>query len=218
MTGRSDFRMLSLNLYAQHGDWPRRRAALRSSLHALKPDLVALQEVVTRNGYDEARDVLGPEYHIVHQERGLVGDGHHHGASIASRWPIRASHEVDLHLTPRTADYSCAAVIADVEGPPQIGRLLLVSHGNYLPWWAERERELQAVAVVRRLQELVADEPAHVVVGGDMNAEPTASSMQFWTGRRSLEGTSTAYRDCWESVHGEAPGVTLDPREPSDSL
>ena len=122
--------------------------------------------------------------------------------------------EVDLHLTTRTADYSCGTVIADVVAPPPIGRLLVVSHGNYWPWWAERERELQAVAVVRRLEELVADEPAHVVVGGDMNAEPSASSMQFWTGRRSLEGVSTAYRDCWESIHGAAGGVTVDPANP----
>jgi hypothetical protein len=30
-----------------------------------------------------------PAYEVVHQERGLVGHGSHHGASIASRWPIR---------------------------------------------------------------------------------------------------------------------------------
>ena len=71
---------------------------------------------------------------------------------------------------------------------------------------AEAERELQALAVARRIQELVAEEPVHVVVGGDFNAEPTGSSVQFWTGRQSLDGTSTAYRDCWESVHGDDPG------------
>jgi hypothetical protein len=38
---------------------------------------------------------------------GLLGDGRHHGASVASRWPILAVHEVDLHLTPRTGNYSC---------------------------------------------------------------------------------------------------------------
>jgi endonuclease/exonuclease/phosphatase family metal-dependent hydrolase len=86
---RGGLRVLSLNLYAQHGDWPRRRTALRSGLQALQPDVVALQEAATRNGYDDACDVFGPAYEVVHQGRGLVGDGSHHGASIASRWPIR---------------------------------------------------------------------------------------------------------------------------------
>jgi endonuclease/exonuclease/phosphatase family metal-dependent hydrolase len=50
-----------------------------------------------------------------------------------------------------------------------------------------------------------------VVVGGDFNADPAASSVRFWTGRTSLDGTSTAYRDCWESVRGDQPGWTIDP-------
>jgi endonuclease/exonuclease/phosphatase family metal-dependent hydrolase len=131
---------------------------------------------------------------------------------VASRWPIRAVHEVDLHLTDRTRDYSCGTVIAGVDSP--VGRLLVGSHGNSWAWWAERERELQAVAVVRAVEELLTEQPAHVVLGGDFNAEPQASSMRFLTGRASLEGMSTAYRDAWESVHGDAPGHTLDPRNP----
>ena len=41
---RSGLRALSLNLYAQHGNWPRRQSPLRSGLQALQPDVVALQE------------------------------------------------------------------------------------------------------------------------------------------------------------------------------
>ena len=207
-------RALTLNLFAQHGNWPGRRTALRAGLRALDADVLALQEAIVDDGYDQAVDLLGEEYGIVHQTRGLVGDGRHHGASVASRWPIRAVHEVDLHLTPRTEDYSCGTVIVEVEAPEPDGRLLVASHGASWPWWAERERELQALAVVRRVEELVADEPAHVVVGGDFNATPDTSSMQFWTGRRSLDGLSTAYRDAWESMHGDLPGPTVDPDNP----
>jgi endonuclease/exonuclease/phosphatase family metal-dependent hydrolase len=201
-----------VNLFAHHGDWERRRTALRESLRALHADVLALQEAVVDDGYDMARELLGDDYEIVHQQQGLVGDGTHHGSSVASRWPIRAVHEVDLHLTPRTWDYSCGAVIAEVDAP--VGRLLVGSHGNSWARWAERERELQAVAVVRRIEELVADAPAHVILGGDFNAEPHTSSMRFLTGRTSLEGVSTAYRDAWESMHGEATGFTFDPRNP----
>jgi endonuclease/exonuclease/phosphatase family metal-dependent hydrolase len=105
-----------------------------------------------------------------------------------------------------------------VAAPAALGRLLVVSHGPAWAWWAEAERELQALAVVRRIEELVVGDPAHVVVGGDFNAAPDTSSMRFWTGRRSLEGTSTAYRDCWESVHGPEPGLTFEPRNPLSAV
>jgi endonuclease/exonuclease/phosphatase family metal-dependent hydrolase len=205
-------RFATVNLFAHHGDWERRRPALRESLRALDADILALQEAIVDDGYDMASELLGEDYQVVHQSRGLVGDGTHHGASVATRWPVRAVHEVDLHLTDRTWDYSCGSVILEVESP--VGRLLVGSHGNSWAWWAERERELQAVAVVRRIEELVADGPAHVVLGGDFNAEPHTSSMRFFTGRSSLEGISTAYRDAWEVIHGDEPGHTLDPRNP----
>jgi endonuclease/exonuclease/phosphatase family metal-dependent hydrolase len=205
-------RVATVNLFAQHGDWQRRRTALRASLRALDADVLALQEVIVDDGYDQARDLLGEGYEVAHQKVGLVGDGRHHGACVASRWQIRAVHEVDLHVTPRTGDYSCGTVIAEVAAP--FGRLLVGSHGNSWAWWAERERELQAVAVVRRIDELVAAAPAHVVLGGDFNATPDTSSMRFLTGRTSLEGGSTAYRDAWESVHGDASGATFEPGNP----
>jgi endonuclease/exonuclease/phosphatase family metal-dependent hydrolase len=205
-------RVATVNLFAHHGDWERRRPALRESLRALDADVLALQEAIVDDGYDMARELLGDGYQVVHQSRGLVGDGTHHGASAATRWPVRAVHEVDLHLTDRTRDYSSGTVILEVESP--VGRLLVGSHGNSWAWWAERERELQAVAVVRRIEQLVDDAPAHVVLGGDFNAEPHTSSMRFLTGRQSLDGLSTAYRDVWESVHGEAAGWTFDPANP----
>ncbi len=207
-------RALTLNLWAEHGDWPARRDVLRTGLRALDADVLMVQEAIVDDGHDQLADLLGPGFAVVHQTVGLVGDGRHHGASVATRWPVRSVHEVDLHLTPRTGDYSCGAVIVEIAAPAPIGRLLAVCHGASWAWWAERERELQAVAVVRRLEELVADEPAHVVVGGDFNATPETSSLRFWTGRASLEGISTAYRDAWESVHGDEPGATFDPANP----
>jgi endonuclease/exonuclease/phosphatase family metal-dependent hydrolase len=84
-------RALSLNLYAQHGDWPARRQALRQGLARLRPDLLALQEAVVDDAYDQVADLLGDGWHVAHQRQGLVGDGRHHGASVASRWPRRPS-------------------------------------------------------------------------------------------------------------------------------
>ena len=117
-------------------------------------------------------------------------------------------------MTSRTRSYSCGTVIAEVSAPGPLGRLLVVSHGPSWPLWAERERELQAVAAARRIQDLVAAELSHVLVGGDFNAEPQSSSIRFWTGQQALEGVSVAYRDCWESLHGHDLGWTLTPDNP----
>jgi endonuclease/exonuclease/phosphatase family metal-dependent hydrolase len=205
-------RIATVNLFARHGDWERRQTALRASLQALDADVLALQETIVDDGYDMAAELLGEGYHLAHQTVGLVGDGTHHGSSVASRWPIRDVTEVDLHLTPRTGDYSAGTVVTEIDSP--VGRLVVGSHGSSWAWWAERERELQAVAVVRHLEALAGRRSTHVVLGGDFNAEPHAASMRFFTGRQSLDGVSTAYRDAWEAIHGDEPGYTLDPRNP----
>ena len=81
--------MATVNLFAHHGDWERRRPALRASLRALDADVLTLQEVI-------------------------VGDGTHHGASVASRWPIRTVHEVELHyVLVRCGDHGPTLRIVD---------------------------------------------------------------------------------------------------------
>ena len=131
----TSLRAMSLNLFAHNADWPARRKVLQAELAQLRPDVLALQEAITDDTYDQAAELLGEDYHVVHQTMGLLGDGRHHGASVASRWPILTVHEVDLHLTARTDNYSCGAVIAEVAAPELLGRLLVACHGNSWAWW-----------------------------------------------------------------------------------
>lgn len=207
-------RLVTLNLWARHGDWRVRRSILKAGLADLRPDLVCFQETVVVDGYDQVIDLLGPDYHVAHQTVGLVGDGSHHGVSLASRWPLHSVHEVDLHLTTRTMEYSCGTLIAEVNAPEPFGPLLLVCHGPSWPWWAERERELQAVAAASAIEQLVWGREVHVLVGGDFNGDPRTAAVRFWTGHQSLHDRSVAYRDAWESVHGSSSGPTLDPANP----
>jgi endonuclease/exonuclease/phosphatase family metal-dependent hydrolase len=209
-------RILTMNIFGRRGDWPGRRRLLREALAELDPDLVAFQEAVVDADYDQVRDVLGEGMHLLHQrDREPGGPGGvepGQGISIASRWPITASEEIDLNVSPRTADFACGALVATVEAPAPIGPLLFVNH---LPSWQlafERERELQAVRVARRLEELVASRPRHVVLVGDLDADPEAASVRFLTGRQSLEGESVCYRDAWESADASADGETFTPR------
>jgi endonuclease/exonuclease/phosphatase family metal-dependent hydrolase len=87
-----------------------------------------------------------------------------------------------------------------------------VSHGPWYPWWAEYEREHQAVAAAQVIEEKVAHRPQHVVIAGDFNATPDTASIRFWSGRQSLHGMSVCYQDVWERLHPDDPGHTFSPR------
>jgi len=189
---------------------------LIDGLRDLGPDLAAFQEPIKTDTYDQVVDLLGPAFYVAHHDAGLVGDANHHGASIASRWPLGEVREVDLNLTPRTADFPCTTLIAEILAPEPVGPLLFVNH---LPSWQldfEHERELQAVAAARVVEELVAQRssPMHVVLAGDFDADPESASVRFWCGRQSLGGMSVCYRDAWESAHPGDPGHTFTPLNP----
>ena len=203
-------RVLTLNLWGMGGDWEARRAVLAAGLRELRPDVVAFQEAVKTDSVDAVGEIVAPEFRVAHQTRGLLGDGN--CAAIASRWPLGHVHEVDLQLTPRTADFPATTQLAEIDAP--IGPLLFVNH---LPSWKpqlERERELQAVAAARRVEEIVAGDPRQVVLAGDLDATPEASSIRFLRGLQSLEGMSVCYRDAWEAIHPGEPGHTFTPRNP----
>jgi len=107
--------------------------------------------------------------------------------------------ELDLHVTPRTADFACGTLAAQILAPDPVGRLLFAFH---CPSWKldiEYERGLQGVAAAR-LEEACGHPSPHVVLAGDLDADPNAASVRFWAGRRALDGVSVCYRDVWESA------------------
>jgi endonuclease/exonuclease/phosphatase family metal-dependent hydrolase len=201
-------RVATLNAFGLREGWKRRRDVMAAAFTELEADLVALQEVVVRPDYDQVRDILGAEYAVAHHgEREADGQG----ISIASRWPIGAAAEVDLHLGPRPSGFACSALVAEIQAPEPVGPLLFVNH---LPDWQldhEAERERQTVAVADFVEERMREAPAHVIVAGDMDATPDAATLRFWTGKQSLDGRSVCYRDAWASAHPGEPGHTFTP-------
>lgn len=122
--------------------------------------------------------------------------------------------ELDLHLTPRTEGFACGTLAAEVLAPEPIGPLVFAFHN---PSWRldqEHERELQAVAAATFLDELAAGRARHVVLTADLDADPAATSVRFWTGRHALDATSVCYRDARESLHPGEPGHTFTPENP----
>jgi hypothetical protein len=198
-SGSDGVRDATLNLWGRRGAWAERRSVLADGFRELSPDLVAFQEAVVNDGYDQVTDILGTGYHVAHQAdreaRRKDGTEDGQGVSIASRWPLGAVREVDLNVTPRTGDFAHTTLLAEILAPDPIGPLLFINH---LPSWQltfEHERELQTVAAARFLEEFLARRGMHAVLADDLGATPEAASVRFWRGLQSLSGTSVCYRD-----------------------
>src|SRR5689334_6974135 len=99
-----ELRILTLNLWGRNGAWNDRRSVLIEGFRALQPDLVALQEAIKTDEYDQVMDLLGSGWSIAHQQK---RDADGMGISIASRWPLGTVQELDLHVTPRTEGFPC---------------------------------------------------------------------------------------------------------------
>jgi endonuclease/exonuclease/phosphatase family metal-dependent hydrolase len=198
------------NLWGVRGDWPRRREVLRAGLADLTPDVLSFQEAIRRDGCDTAHDLLGEGYQVVYQ-RHPEPDGQ--TAAIASRWPISKVDELDQHVTGRV-DSANTTLVAEIE-IPELGPILVVNH---VPSWQPHfayERELQARAGGKFVDELIGERELHVIVAGDLTDPPDSASVRFWTGRQSLGGYSVCYRDAWESARGAEAGDTYTSENPN---
>jgi endonuclease/exonuclease/phosphatase family metal-dependent hydrolase len=202
---------MTMNLFGHHQRWEERRPVLAAGFRDLDPDLVTFQEAITSDGYDQVTEILGPGYHVFHQ-RGRADDGV--GASIASRWPLEVVRETYLPPAEPHGEgggWIGSLAVVEIAAPDPIGTVLLVHHK---PTWqspAERQRELQAVASARVVEDLLDGAERHVVLAGDFDATPDAASIRFWTGRQSLDGVSVYYQDAWEAIRGDEPGHTFTP-------
>jgi endonuclease/exonuclease/phosphatase family metal-dependent hydrolase len=201
-------RVLTLNLLdRQQADGPSRRAVARRALRELRPDVVALQEVTRTVDLDEAADLLGPDYAVVDHPGAVDGVG----ACLAARRPMGEPRV--LRLPSADGLPWAATVVVEVEAPD--GPILVAHHK---PSWQrdrEREREVQAVAAARFVEEVLDGRSAlPVVLLGDLDAGPDSACVRFLTGRQSLDGTSVRYEDAWEAVHPDDPGHTFTPRNP----
>jgi endonuclease/exonuclease/phosphatase family metal-dependent hydrolase len=202
-------RVATLNLWGRHGAWDERRSVLVDGLRELQPDIIAFQEAVVTDGYDQVVDLLGASYYVAHQA-GRETEGA--GLSIASHWEIGEVWEETLHVTPRIDPNQLA--VAQILAPGPLGTLLFAHHNPSWQLGFELERELQAVAASRFVEDLLGKQEAisHVLLAGDFNAAPDSASVRFWRGLQSLDGMSVCYRDAWESAHPRDPGHTFSPQ------
>jgi len=204
-------RAVTANIFAHNADWPDRLNVLRDAFRELDPDIVCLQETVLGDGIDSARDVLGSDYDIVHSEI-RADDGV--GISLASRWPITSSDELELKpVSNRTADFNCTTLIATIEAPAPFGAVAIANHFPDYQVDHEYERERQTAIAATTLRHY-AESNDHVLLMGDLDAEIDSTSLLFLSGKRSHAGTSVCYVNAFDAVHPGEPGHTFTPDNP----
>jgi endonuclease/exonuclease/phosphatase family metal-dependent hydrolase len=205
-------RVVTLNLltYAS-ADGPARHQVVKRELPNLSADVVALQEVTRRPGFDQAADLLGAGYEIVDLPG---GDPTYGGECLAARGSAVRIERLDEPLAGAGGSRRASAAAVEVVAP-DVGNVLVVHHKGTFELTAEHVRERQAVATARFVEDLLRDRPGlPVVLLGDFNAAPDSAGIRFLTGRQSLDGFSVRYEDAWTARHGAAPGLTFDPRNP----
>jgi hypothetical protein len=104
--------------------------------------------------------------------------------------------------------------VTEILAPHPYGRIWLANHLPDYQVDHERERRLQAVTVARALDALAAEEPGHVIVAGDMDADEAADSIRFWTGRHVIDDLSVCYRSSWESARPTERLVSFEADNP----
>jgi len=204
-------RVLTSNILStDRASWERRRQAARTGLRALRPDILALQETAPGQAQDQVTDLLGPEYYVVENP---VRSGGMVGAALGSRWPFDHVREVDLSVAPRVP--SASAVVAEVELPQPFGVTVLVHHGAAYQFGYARERELQAVACARFVEDYVAGRNAHVVLLGDFNDTPIRRVCGF--GLADSPSRVSAWRIRMPGRRSARPTLAI-PSHPSNPL
>ena len=201
-------------IYARRVRWEDRRQLLVRGIAELDPDIILFQEEVWTTSHDQTADLVGPGRHVVHSQARSRDE--RSGISVASRWPVVAVHEINLTIGgPPVDEYVWATLIIEVDAPPPGGRLIIANHFPDATADREYDRERQAVLVARRLSELADPGDVPVVLAGDLDAEPDAASLRFFTGRQSVDGVSSAYVQAWDVAHPGERCWTLDPPKPA---
>jgi endonuclease/exonuclease/phosphatase family metal-dependent hydrolase len=194
----------TLNVQGEDGP-AARQAALNDLLRTLQPDILALQEVMSREHLDALLEGTGLTG--THQSEVLGYEmpfaDRYGGTALATRRPHHVVEALDQRqVGAQDVPWCTLAATLHVSGA---GELLAIATTFSWRLDAEAARERQALALAdldaRHRQALP------TVIAGDLNAVPDAASVRFLTGRQSLAGRSAHYHDAWE-VAGDGPGHT----------
>lgn len=186
---RPTISVVTLNLYHDRDDWPKRRAQIPGVLRALKPDAIVLQEVLQHATLqNQARwlaDELGYEMHFTSVDP--EDRVHRYGNAVLTPHPVLAREQVALE--PRDDGRTAGLLRIDVRGRPVN---VYVTHLHHTGEGAAI-RERQVGDLMRFIARTSGDAPS--IVGGDFNALADAPE---------LAALTDAYVDSFGTLHPDA--------------
>jgi endonuclease/exonuclease/phosphatase family metal-dependent hydrolase len=183
-------RVATVNILNDLSRWDERRGLLAAGLHALSPDLIALQEVRDPLGTSTAHRLAGElgGYSIL--VRPKTGWGRYYeGIAVLSRLPVEGYEVLDLRSQQRVAQL----VRVQVGGRP----VVLVNGHYYWPTGLHGARVRQVTRVLDAVKAL--DPGTSVIACGDFNATP---------GSPAIDLLSRNLVSAHEARHGREPEYT----------
>ena len=188
MTRDAGMSMVTFNLHHDREDWPERRKTILAELQRLKPDAIALQEVIqkrnVRNQAEWLAARLGYSYLFVSTDP--VGATKRYGNALLTRRPVLARGQ---HLLQPLGDYRTVGHLRiDVDGKP------VNVYATHLNERSDERgiqiRRTQVEDLLRFISSTSAGAP--VVIAGDFNAMVDAGD---------LSELRSHYGDSYGSVH-----------------
>lgn len=187
-----EMKLVTLNLWHDKGDWPKRKALIVAGLRELDPDVIALQEVLQHEGLpNQAKtiaDALG--YRYVFSSLDDPAKPKRYGNAILTRHPILA-HEQHA-LEPLDDFRNILLVRIDFHGRP------LNVYDTHLHWTPEGGaiRATQVADALAWIERTRGDAPT--ILAGDLNAD---------MGKPELQPLLTPFLDAYAAVHPDVkPG------------
>jgi len=202
-------KILTLNVWHDSGPWPERLVLIRDWIRRLQPDVIGFQELLSGPGFDQLDQLVGD---LGYESQFLRASGFwkntdlDFGNGVASRWPIRSRHELELPDGDDGETRSALSVMIDAPVPG--GRLCFTS--THLNWKLHhgRIRERQVVALCDHVLRIASREGFPAVIVGDFNAEPDSSEIRFMQGLHTIGGHSVHFRDAWRVAGGKGRAAT----------
>ncbi|SDQ27248.1 endonuclease/exonuclease/phosphatase family protein [Pseudoxanthomonas sp. CF125] len=193
-------KVVTLNLYHDKDDWPKRRVQIAEELKRLQPDAIALQEVLQDEGLTNQAEwlatQLGYQWHFVSTDP--AGQPRRYGNALLTRHPIlKRSQKL---LQPLDDSRSAGFLRIDLDGRPLN---LYVTHLH----WTDQGGAIRARQIADLMQYIAAtSENIPSLVAGDFNS--TADSPE-------LAALREGFVDTYGNRHPRADAVsssTLNPK------
>lgn len=192
--GSSDLRVVTLNIYHDKAEWPKRLPLIVEQLRALDADVIALQEVLQFDGLPNQAQTIGDAlgYSVQFVSTDPEGQAHRYGNALLTRLPVQSRDWTALE--PRADSRTMGHARLQFAGHPID---VYFTHLHHTPEGeALRRRQLQDGRTFMGRH----DDGAPALVLGDFNAPASAPELD------ALDG----FVDVYGALHpdADARGVT----------